>query len=619
MKEQVNKRAAELREKYGDGVESRVAEVRAEGDSDALRVEGYAAVFNEVTDIGWFREQMAPGCFDDVLEDDVRLLINHDGMPLARTTNDTLSLSVDSKGLKFVAELADTQEARDVHKLVQRGDISQCSFAFYMGEQDITRDEDSNDPELHTVTRVKRLLDVSLVTYPSYSTTSAAARMDEKNIDKPPAPRKLPPDKESTMNLNELRGLRAQKSEEHLALLDTIEKEGRDITDSEVEIAGDMASEVEKLDRQIEVKSQQAAMRKRLASSAGHLTGSNGPDSEQREIDKINESFSLTRAITCVANNRHLTGAELEWQQEASRELNNIPGAGTRGQVGIPTKAMTRALGDADEHSATTGSGVGFVPTVVPGVIDALRAPSVVEQLGTTVINATGNLSLPRITTAAVSVAAAETAAATASTQVMDALTLTPNRAGAKTSYSKQLLMQGGPGVDAMIARDLAGSINAFVDDYAFDKVLAGTTAVAGTALTGALAADMEAAVLGAGGDLSGGAYAFSPAAYALAKVSERVDAVSSTWDLSTNSFNGYRAMSTPYLVDSAGTTGQAVFGNWAQGLILAYFGGLDLEIDPYSEMTNQNIVLHVNRWFDAEVRQATALSQATLLATATY
>ena len=618
MQDLKNERAAELRKKYGESVELRVAEVRAEGEADALRVEGYAAVFDTITDIGWFREQMAPGCFDDVLTDDVRLLVNHDGMPLARTVNDTLTLSVDEVGLKFVADLADTQDARDMHKLVKRGDVSQCSFAFYVGEQEITRNDDDNEPELHTITRVKRLLDVSLVTFPAYNTTSAVAR-STKNIARPPEPRKLQPSKASAMNLNELRGLRAQKSEEHVALLDTIEKEGRAITDAEVTIASDMATEVEQLDRQIEVKAQAAAMRKRLASSSGHLVGSNGPDAEQREINKINESFSLTRAITAVSNNRHLTGAELEWQQEAARELNSIPGAGTRGQVGIPSKAMTRALGDADQHSATTGSGVGFVPTMVPGVIDALRAPAVVESLGATVINATGNLSLPRITTAAVSVAATETAAATASTQVMDALTLAPNRAGAKTSYSKQLLLQGGPGVDAMIARDLVGSINAFVDDYAFDKVLLGTTAVTGTALTGALAAAMEAAVLGAGADLAGAAYAFSPEGYALAKVSERVDAVSSTWDLATNSFNGYRTVATPYLVDAAGPTGQAIFGNWAQGLILAYFGGLDLEVDPYTEMTNQNIVLHVNRWFDAELRQATALSKATLLATAVY
>ena len=54
------------------------------------------------------------------------------------------------------------------------------------------------------------------------------------------------------------------------------------------------------------------------------------------------------------------------------------------------------------------------------------------------------------------------------------------------------------------------------------------------------------------------------------------------------------------------------LFGNFAQGCILAYFGGIDLLVAPYSAAGNAQIVLHVNRFFAFDVRQAGALSKIT-------
>ena len=210
----------EIRAAYGDNVELRVMEVRAaEGER---RIEGYAATFNDVTDLGYFREQIAVGAFDGHLADDVRLLINHTGVPLARTTNGTLRLSVDETGLRYEAQLADTQEGRDLYTLIKRGDISQSSFAFSIEEEAW-----DNKANLRTVNKVGRLYDVSPVTYPAYATTTVAARNAAAAAQEPtpepapeptPAPepkkeevRKLAPEKPPVkMNLNELKALRAK-------------------------------------------------------------------------------------------------------------------------------------------------------------------------------------------------------------------------------------------------------------------------------------------------------------------------------------------------------------------------------------------------------------------------
>ena len=160
------------RKAQADGVQYRHAEMRAA--TDDLVVEGYAAVFNSTTDLGSFQERIAPGAFADVLDDDVRLLINHDGVPLARTSNGTLKLKEDEDGLYYRGVLSDTQAGRDLYTMIQRGDISQSSFAFTIGEESV--DEDG----VRVIEKVSRLIDVSPVTYPAYQAASVYARAEEK-------------------------------------------------------------------------------------------------------------------------------------------------------------------------------------------------------------------------------------------------------------------------------------------------------------------------------------------------------------------------------------------------------------------------------------------------------
>jgi HK97 family phage prohead protease len=139
-----------------------------------MKLAGYAAVFNDPSLPLPFRESIAPGAFRKTLSEtpDVRLLINHEGLPLARTKNNTLILREDEKGLYFEAELANTQEARDIYTLVERGDVDQMSFAFR-----VIRQKWSDDRSTRVLTEVSLADgDVSMVTYPAYPTTSVMAR-----------------------------------------------------------------------------------------------------------------------------------------------------------------------------------------------------------------------------------------------------------------------------------------------------------------------------------------------------------------------------------------------------------------------------------------------------------
>lgn len=149
------------------------AEIRADGDG--IRVTGYAAVFNQEADIGgMFRETIAPGAFRAAIgRDDVVFLINHDGLPLARTRSGTLTLTEDSQGLRIETQLdAEDPDVKSIVGKMKRGDLDKMSFAFRATRQEW---DDTVDPPLRTLLEVE-LHDVSVVTSPAFDGTSIALR-----------------------------------------------------------------------------------------------------------------------------------------------------------------------------------------------------------------------------------------------------------------------------------------------------------------------------------------------------------------------------------------------------------------------------------------------------------
>jgi len=149
-------------------------ELRMDGDNPT--VVGYGAVFNSMSnDLGGFREYIAPEAFEGRLEDDVRFLVNHDAnLVLARTTNNTLRLSVDEKGLRYEADMPNTSTARDLMELLKNGTISQSSFAFTVEDDSWEMKDGMN---VRTINKVSRLYDVSSVTYPAYNAASSSVAL----------------------------------------------------------------------------------------------------------------------------------------------------------------------------------------------------------------------------------------------------------------------------------------------------------------------------------------------------------------------------------------------------------------------------------------------------------
>lgn len=151
----------------------------ADNPSGSIGFKGTAIVFNTRTWIGsraWgFWEQIAPEAVTKTLrEADVRFLQNHDpNLLLARNKANTLWLRTSDRGLEVEADMAPVSYAQDLAVLLERGDISQMSFAFDPLEWRYEEAEDGK--ELFTITEL-RLWDVSVVTYPAYTETDAGLR-----------------------------------------------------------------------------------------------------------------------------------------------------------------------------------------------------------------------------------------------------------------------------------------------------------------------------------------------------------------------------------------------------------------------------------------------------------
>lgn len=148
------------------------------GDDGVKRLEGYAVVFGAISeDLGGFRETFEPGAFTDALaaQPDVLALVNHDpNRVIGRTTNGTLELQQDGRGLRISTVLPPTNYAEEIYALVRERYITQMSFAFKPrkgGETFVTVD----GQRLRKV-RSADLYDVSVVANPAYKTTVVAAR-----------------------------------------------------------------------------------------------------------------------------------------------------------------------------------------------------------------------------------------------------------------------------------------------------------------------------------------------------------------------------------------------------------------------------------------------------------
>lgn len=158
-------------------IEYRNAESEISSSSDeGLKVKGYAVVFNvqtllyESNGIKYY-EQVDKNALTNADMKNVVFRYNHndDFQVLARTSNNTLKLNVDRKGLYIEADLAPTTAGKDIYELIKRKDVNKLSYAYVV--ETAHYEKKSNNEYVRIIDSIKKLVDVSAVDFPAYHQT----------------------------------------------------------------------------------------------------------------------------------------------------------------------------------------------------------------------------------------------------------------------------------------------------------------------------------------------------------------------------------------------------------------------------------------------------------------
>lgn len=195
--------------------------------------------------------------------------------------------------------------------------------------------------------------------------------------------------------------------------------------------------------------------RQRKVDAADRAEIGNPINGDAKLDSEIRAKFRVTRAIADAAG----LGVDAGFEREVQAELAKRAGRHAEG-VFIPAEVFeTRVL--------TTSTGTELVPTEhrPDQYISALTASSVVRAMGArTLSGLTGNLSLPRETDSQAIGWVADNAALSSDDADFDSITLSPKHAGALSEWSRNMLLQASPDVEALLRQMLARNLALAID-----------------------------------------------------------------------------------------------------------------------------------------------------------
>lgn len=157
-------------------------ETRTEGEEpekEERTVSGYASTFEQPytlyeDEYMTYREVVDPKAFENTDMSDVIMQYDHEGRVIARTSNNTLEVTPDEKGLFIRADLGGTELGRELFEEIRGGYTDKMSFGFTIDRAEETRTdlEDGKIDILRRILSVSKLYDVSAVSIPANGATS---------------------------------------------------------------------------------------------------------------------------------------------------------------------------------------------------------------------------------------------------------------------------------------------------------------------------------------------------------------------------------------------------------------------------------------------------------------
>jgi HK97 family phage major capsid protein len=428
----------------------------------------------------------------------------------------------------------------------------------------------------------------------------------------------------------ELRQQRAKIVDDARVLLERAEKEKRAFTADEDVQHKALCDQAFELAKRISTLDRQAALE-------GIGPNPEGPPGMLPHEDPANGAhrYSILRAVKCIAEKRPLDGLEAEVSQELAKRSQKSP----QGFL-IPmcsNRSRLRATVDGRERRALDATtGAGAVPTILSADwIELLRNAMKVKQAGAReILDLVGKFSIPRQNAAATGYWVAESGAPTGSNQTLDQVPFTPHTIGAFTDVSRRFFeLSILDSAEEFVKQDLTAVIARGVDLAAINGTGAsnqplgilqntGITSTRTVALGSAGGAPTWAAMVelytivsrGNAADLGEFSYMGNADVEGTLATTVKAGSTFPTYILSENGRVYNRQLFTTQQVPnnlskSSGSNLSAIIGGVWNQLILAYWSGVDILVDPYTGSSSGTVRIVALQDMDVQARHNEAFS----------
>ena len=531
------------------------------------------------------------------LNDGAPLLYQHDADRIVGVVQ--RAYIKDKRGYAEV-KLANNELGREMQDLIKDGIIRNVSFGYKINEME---EDKSTTPMTYRATSFQPF-ELSLVTVPADNSVGIGRSFthNETASTASAVPTTTPISimEEQTPDLELLRAEASEAKAKEAAEMLALGKRTHNI---------DLAQEFVMNSRGID----------ELRSALIEQMGSNAKpvDTTAGEIglsQKEARSFSFLRAINYLSNPgdraaRDAAGFEIEASEAAAAKL----GRQSRG-ITVPSDVMRR---DLNVGTATAGGNLVETELDAANFIDLLRNASALDQAGATVLTGlSGNVNIPRQSGSATAYWVAESGSPTESQQTIDQVALTPKTCGAFTDFSRRLLIQSSIDVENMVRGDLAKVLALEIDRVGLYGSGSSNQPLGLKDTTGVLTEDfaantptfaevvaLESDIAGANALLGSPVYLMNAAMRGALKTAEKATNTAQ-FIYTGDEVNGYRAV-----VSNQVASNDLWFGNFSD-LIMAYFSGLDLMVDPYTGSTSGTVRVVALQDVDVAARHGQSFSR---------
>lgn len=530
------------------------------------------------------------------------LLFNHDPDQLIGTVES--AWVQDKKGYAKI-RFSESEDGDERLKQLQEGVLKNVSFGYMIKE--IDQMPEQNGKPITFIAKDWEVFEISCVSVPA--DYSIGYGRDDEKLETEVKVNKIGEEKRETIRMSD--------KEKEIQPVDVKVVRGEAIAEERARISAISALgdkyKMKDLARQL-IEGEKSVLEAREAIME-KVMSEQKPIEERSAIvglsDKEIKEFDFRRALNALANpNDKKAQDAAAYEREVSEAACKKTGQTSRGIL-VPIDVLRgTSKRDLTVGSSTAGGNLVATNLLAGSFIELLRNKSVVQSLGATVLNGlVGQVAIPRMTSGATAYWVAESGAPTEGAEAFDQVTMSPKTVGAFVDYSRKLLLQSSIDVGNMIKGDLAQVLALEIDRASLYgsgssneptglKNISGINTVdfAANTPTWLEMIQLETEVAADNADIGSLAYLVNATGRgALKGVAKATNQAIFAWE--NDSVNGYKAVASNQVASN-----DYWFGNW-KDLLLGFWSGLDLTVDPYAGATSGTVRIIALQDMDIAVR----------------